>query len=236
MSLARQNFMRHAALAAVPLFFALAANSNPVLAADKCLPGVFSSSRGIEPGDCYTTPEINKAMAAFGQKTRIVGDRIAVGDDATGQVMTMARHNRWTSNDAGTLGFNLEGNAATGQPQAEWGVGAVFKDVKLWDRDKREQPPVEVVGRLNAQGIQKSGDRLMLSAKQGQGYYVVVARGDKPSVGSFLLANDQKGAGLAGLKNLDYAPAGKEALAQQHASAPQVGSLPPLLASGPSQQ
>lgn len=224
MSLARK-FISKAALSTALAFGAVSA---PALAAGQCLPGAFNPSRGIQVGDCYSTPETNRAMAAFQQKTRIVGDRIAVADDATGQVITLSYHNRWTSSDDGKIGFNLEGDGATGSPQSKWIVGAVFKDVRVWDRNKREQPSAELVGRLHAQGIKKSGDLLMLSAKQGQGHYVVVARKDDPAVGSFLLANDKEGSGLAGLKNLDYAPGGREALASpaQHASAGETAPVP----------
>lgn len=224
MSLARK-FFSNAALSTALVFGAVSA---PALAAGQCLPGAFNPSRGIQVGDCYSTPETNKAMAAFQQKTRVVADRITFGNDSTGQMISAAAHNRWTSSDDGRLGFNLEGNAPTGSPQSEWVVGAVFKDVRVWDRNKREQPSAELVGRLHAQGIKKSGDLLMLSAKQGEGHYVVVARKQDPAVGSFLLANDKEGSGLAGLKNLDYAPGGREALASpaQHASAGESAHVP----------
>ena len=211
MSLAQKSFVT-AAVAPFLLAFGLAAAN-----AD-CLPGVYDAQRGVKMTDCYTTAEINKAMPALGQKTRIVADRIAVGENANGEIQTSALHNRWTSSDDGKLGFNLEGDAPTGQPQNEWRIRTAFKDVQIWDRNQKAQPSAELVGAVLASGIAKSGDRLMLSGKNGNGYQIVVAHSFDPTVGSFMVGNNVTGAGLATMKNLDYAPGGRAILAQQHAS------------------
>jgi hypothetical protein len=224
----KSRFLRSVALPAV-LAFSLAA---PSVASAECLPGVFNAQRGIKGADCYFTAEINKAMAAYGQKTRIVADRIAVADDATGQIITQAVHNRWTSSDDGKIGFNLEGDGPTGAPLRTWSVRSIFQDVVIWDRNKRVDPSPEIVGASLAKGIKKSQDHLMLSARNGPGYYVVVARDKDISVGSFLVANDRDGAGLAGLKNLDYAPGGREALAQNQGPLASSDTSTPLLALG----
>lgn len=195
---------------AFPIAFALAAvNAN----AD-CLPGFYDAQRGIKGGDCYTTAEMNKAMKDLGQRTLIIGDRIGFGENKSG-VYSTAAVNRFTSNPDGTLGFNVEGNAPSNQPATQWGIRAVLTDIRIYDRDKPVVPNIETIGKWNAQGIQKSGDRLMLSAKYNDTYMVVVARASDPDIGSFLVSKGQNGAGLAGLKNLDYTDLGKSIIRQQ---------------------
>lgn len=207
MSLTSQ-FLRNAAMSVALLAFSASAS------AGQCLPGTYDAKRGVKGGDCYTTAEVNKAMKDLGQRTLIIGDRIGFGENQSG-VYSTGSVNRFTSNEDGSLGFNVEGNAPSNRPSTEWGIGAVLTDVRIYDRDRPVVPSVEAVGKFNAQGIQKSGDRLMLSAKYNGNYMVVVARGDDPDVGSFLTANSQqKSAGLAGLKNLDYTDLGKSIIRQ----------------------
>ena len=225
MSLAKKSFLTAVVAPIALAAFGLAA-SNDATAADQCLPGVYNAQRGVKGGDCYTTEELNKAMKSLGQRSLIVGDRIGFGENKAGVVST-ASVNRFTSNEDGSLGFNVEGNAPSNQPSTQWGIGAILTDVRIYDRDRPVLPSVEAVGKWNAQGIQKSGDRLMLSAKYNETYMVVVARSNDPDVGSFLSANGQTGAGLAGLKNLAYTDLGKSIIRQQ--SNQQVSLLSPAL-------
>lgn len=201
------------AVSAAALSFGLAANAN---AQEQCLPGVFNPQRGIQPKDCYTTPELNKAMAALGQRSLIKGDRYAVGDDANGQVIVEGRINLFTSNGDGSVGYNVEGDAPSNKPSSYWSVRTVMSDVRLYDRDVKVTPSPEIVGILHAKGIERSKDRLMLSAKFGNNtHLIVVARDMKPTIGSFMAANSQKGADLAGMKNLDYTPLGLTLIKEQ---------------------
>lgn len=225
MSLAKKSFLTAVVAPIAIAAFGLAA-ANDVKAQEQCLPGTFDAQRGIKAGDCYATPEMNKALKAYGQRSLIAGDRIGFGENANG-VYSVARLNVFTSNPDGSVGFNIEADAPAGQQAQHFAVGAVMTDVRLWDRNKPILPSAEIVGQRNAEGIQKSGDRLMLSAKFGQNvYFVVVARGDDPQVGSFLSANSIRGAGLAGLKNLNYTKVGEE-LIRQKDSGQRVSMLTP---------
>ena len=193
MSLAKRSFLTAVVAPIALAAFGLAA-ANDVRAQEQCLPGIFNAERGVKPKDCYTTPEMNKALKALNQRSLISGDRITVGDDASGQVEFGANINVFTSSPDGKFGLNIEGNSPIGQQSSSFSVGATMTDIRLWDRDNRVLPPADIVGRLIADGIKKSGDRLMLSAKFGQNVYlVVVARGDDPKIGSFLYSNSQKG-------------------------------------------
>lgn len=203
------------AVSVVALSFGLSAAANDAQAADQCLPGVYNSERGIKAKDCYTTAEMNRAMQLLGQRSLIQGDRIALGDNAKGEVVTEGRRNLFTSNADGSLGFNVEGDAPSGSPQKQFAVRAAYTDVRLYDRDMKVIPSPDIVGALNARGIQNSGDRLMMSARDGSVNLVVVARGDTPTVGSFLVSNSQKGADLAGMKNLAYTELGQSLLKDQ---------------------
>lgn len=204
------------ALAAFPL---AAAFGVVTPATAQCLPGNYDAARGIKGGDCYATAEINKAMKALDQHSLIYGDRITLGDNANGEMVVGGNLNIFTSNPSGTLGYNIEGDVpAGGQQAAHFSVRSVMHDVRLWDRNKKVLPPPEVIGRLNAQGLQKSGDRLMLSAKFGKGVYlVVVVSGAKQQVGSFIASNDIKGGELATLKGLAYTKAAEDLIKQQDA-------------------
>ncbi len=207
------------AMSVVALSFGLSAAANDAQAADQCLPGVYNSERGIKAKDCYVTAEMNRAMQLLGQRSLIQGDRIAVGDNAKGEIMTEGRRNLFTSNADGSLGFNVEGDAPSGSPQKQFYVGAVYTDVRLYDRDMKVIPSPEIIGALHARGIQNSGDRLMMSARNANVNMIVVADGTKPAVGSFLVANSAKGADLATMKNLGYTDLGQSMLKdQKHAT------------------
>jgi len=203
------------AVSVIALSFGLSAAVNDARAADQCLPGIYDSQRGIKEGDCYTTAEMNRAMQLLGQRALIQGDRIALGDNAKGEVVTEGRRNLFTSNADGSLGFNVEGDAPSGSPQKQFAIRAAYTDIRLYDREMKVVPSPDIVGILHARGIQKSGDRLMMSARDGSVNLVVVADGDKPTVGSFLVANSQKGADLATMKNLGYTELGQSLLKDQ---------------------
>lgn len=203
------------AVSVAALSFGLFAAANDAQAADQCLPGILNVERGIKAGDCYYTAEMNRAMQLAGQRSLIQGDRIALGDNAKGEVVTEGRRNLFTSNADGSLGFNVEGDAPSGSPQKQFAIRSAYTDVRLYDRDAKVIPSSDIVGTLHARGIQKSGDRLMMSARDGSVNLVVVARGDTPTVGSFLIANSQKGADLAGMKNLGYTELGQSLLKDQ---------------------
>lgn len=191
------------------------ASMSTAFAGEQCLPGKFEPTRGVKGGDCYVTSEMNKALQAYGQRTLVYGNRIGVTGTSDG-VAPVLFLNAFTSNAQGTLGFNIEGDAPAGQSSTRFSVGAVMSDVRLWDRAKPYKPSEEVVGRLNAQGIEKSGDRLMLTAKYGDGVYLaVVTHPSMNKVGDFMSANDQEGAALATMRDLDYTNAGKQIIAQQ---------------------
>lgn len=213
MSLSKKSFVT-AVVASFVMAFGLAA-ANDAHAQEQCLPGTFNPQIGVKAGDCYTTPEMNKALKALGQRSLIAGDRIAFGANANG-IYSTTRLNVFTSNPDGTIGLNIEGNAPAGQQSSYFAVRATMSGVRLWDRGNPVLPSADIVGQRNAEGIQKSGDRLMFSAKFGQGvYFVVVARGDDPQIGSFLSANSKNGADLAALENLNYTQVGEELIHQQ---------------------
>ena len=207
------------AMSVVALSFGLSAAANDAQAADQCLPGVYNSERGIKAKDCYVTAEMNRAMQLLGQRSIIRGDRIAVGDNAKGEMITEGRVNLFTSNHDGSLGLNVEGDAPSGSPQKQFYVGAIYTDVRLYDRDMKVIPSPAIVGERTAQGILSSGDRLMMSARYSNANLIVVADGTKPAVGAFMVANSAKGADLAVMKNLGYTDLGQSLLKdQKHAS------------------
>ncbi len=220
-------FRRSAAAAAMVIAaFGVAAHANAGGSAAQCLPGVYNAQAGIKWGDCYYTAEMNKAMKDYGQRSLIVGDNIYAGKDENGFLKDFLRVNRFTASGDGSVGFNVEGNQPSNQPSTEWRVAAVIKNVRLYDSDKFVVPSAEVIGRRNAEGIQKTGDRIMLSGEYNGKYMVVVRRFDKPTVGNFMGSDDNSGVSMAGLTNLDYTDLGKSIIKAQRTAS--IGA--PMLA------
>ncbi|HRK97097.1 MAG TPA: hypothetical protein PLE43_01320 [Alphaproteobacteria bacterium] len=192
--------------------------------AAECLPGIYNAQAGVKWGDCYYTAEINKAMKDYGQKSLIVGDNIYAGKDGNGVLKDYLRVNRFTASDDGSLGFNVEGNNPSNQPSTEWRVAAVIKNVRLYDSNKFVVPSEEIVGRRNAEGIRKTGDRVMLSGEYNGKYMVVVRSADKPSIGNFMGSDNTSGVSMAAYTNLDYTDLGKSIIKSQR-SASLVGPI-----------
>lgn len=209
-------FRRSAAAAAMVIAaFGMAANANAGGSAAQCLPGVYNAQEGIKWGDCYYTAEMNKAMKDYGQRSLIIGDNIYAGKDENGFLKDYLRVNRFTASGDGAVGFNVEGNKPSNQPSTEWRVAAVIKNVRLYDSDKFVVPSAEVIGRRNAEGIQKTGDRIMLSGEYNGKYMIVVRSADKPSIGSFFGSDDKAGGSMAAYTNLDYTDLGKSIIQAQ---------------------
>lgn len=91
-----------------------------------CLPGVYSPSHVVQPGDCYTPAEFNKAMKAEGQQPIFVGNRDA-GAYKYGDY--------WTSNADGSKGVNAEMDVAFENKSSatEIRIPTVYTDIRVND-------------------------------------------------------------------------------------------------------
>jgi len=102
----------------------------------------FSTARALEPRQCLPMAEMNAALRAEGQRTIIIGDRTTLVDDRSRP--GGARIDRWvntfTSNEDGSLGYNLEGDRPMGEPSSQVCVRAKLTNIRLYDRGRSDTP------------------------------------------------------------------------------------------------
>ena len=171
--------------------------------------------------------EMNVALRAEGQRTLIIGDRAALRNDASRE--SGLRVNRWvntyTSNDDGSLGYNLEGDRPSGEASTRVCVAGKFTNVRLYDARRpgtpeslvREGAFAAMVAEQETQGI-----RPMLQADSiSTGPNGEVRRGNRVTLmgdvarGSAMLFVNRAGGRAESLKlmqNVSYTPAGLERL------------------------
>jgi len=186
-----------------------------------------SSVLALEPRQCLPMAEMNAALRAEGQRTLIIGDRAALRNDASRE--SGIRVNRWvntyTSNDDGTLGYNLEGDRPSGEPSTRVCVAGKFTNIRLYDARRPGTP--EGVVREGAFGAmvaeqERQGIRPMLQAdsistgpngevRRGNG---ITLMGDMARGSAMLFVNRAGGRAesLKLMQNVAYTPAGLERL------------------------
>lgn len=197
------------ALGAVVLFGALSA------AHAACEPGVFDPARGVKAKDCYSMAEMNRALKAYGQRSLISGDRVTLADRGE-KIVGVGFLNIFTSNEDGSLGFNIEADKPGGQQATEAAVRTVMTDVRLWDKDRPPaKPDPAILGARLVPHLGPSGDRVLLSAKSGSVHLAVVTRSATDADGSFVMVTDQAVSSLGALAKVSYTPRAQELLAAQ---------------------
>lgn len=113
--------------------------------------------------------EMNAALKAEGQRTLIIGDRVAIRDEPNAIAgMTVKRWvNTYTSNADGSLGFNLEGDKPMGQVSDIVCVAGKFTNIRLYDARNAGTPPEAKKGGnfdLSLRDNEAKGTRPMLQA------------------------------------------------------------------------
>ena len=186
-----------------------------------------SSLLALEPRQCLPMAEMNAALRAEGQRTVIIGDRAALRNDASRD--SGLRVNRWvntfTSNDDGSLGYNLEGDRPSGETSTRVCVAGKFTNIRLYDARRPGVPPAALRGgpfddflRRN----ERQGIRPMLQAdsistgpngevRRGN---AVTLEGDMARGSAMLFVNraDGRSESLHLMDNVAYTPAGLERL------------------------
>jgi hypothetical protein len=84
--------------------------------------------------------EMNAALVAEGQRTLIIGNRVAFQDRATGSPQVIKYVNTYTSNADASLGYNLEGDRAMGEPSTRVCVAGKFTNMRLYDARRPGTP------------------------------------------------------------------------------------------------
>ncbi len=100
--------------------------TSPAQAAGSCFPGTYNPSRPVQPGDCFTMAEFNKAMVAEGQQPVLVGNRDA----------GMYKYGEYfTANSDGSKGVNAEMDVPYEQKTSAGTISirAVYTNIKIND-------------------------------------------------------------------------------------------------------
>lgn len=133
--------------------------------------GISSGAQALEPKQCLSMADMNAALRAEGQRTLIIGDRIAaIGNTANPGVTTrMIRNvNTVTSNDDGSVGYQLEGDKSRAETSTSVCVAAKLTDIQLFDARKTDIPQAAYLGGDFNRTVDESatvGARPMLVAK-----------------------------------------------------------------------
>jgi len=171
--------------------------------------------------------EMNAALRAEGQRTLIIGDRAALRNDASRE--SGLRVNRWvntfTSNDDGSLGYNLEGDRPSGEPSTRVCVAGKFTNIRLYDARRPGVQPTALRGGAFDDFLRRDearGIRPMLQAdsistgpngdiRRGNG---VTLQANMARGSAMLLVNRTGGAveSLHLMQNVAYTPTGLERL------------------------
>lgn len=195
-----------------------------VLASSVFVPASVSA---LEPRQCLSMAEMNAALRAEGQRTLIIGDRAALRNDASRE--SGIRVNRWvntfTSNDDGSLGYNLEGDRPSGEASTRACVAGKFTNIRLYDARRPGTPLGARRGGAFDNLLREqeaSGIRPMLQAdsistgpngevRRGNG---ITLMGDMDRGSAMLFVNRAGGAAesLHLMQNVAYTPAGLERL------------------------
>ncbi len=123
----------------------------------------------LEAKQCLPMAEMNAALKAEGQRTLILGDRLAL-QNPTGKVSDASVDkyaNAVTSNADGSLGYQLEGNKPRVVASTSMCVAAKLTDIRLYDARKTDIPnAVMLGGRFNGvvQELAAKGSRAMVVA------------------------------------------------------------------------
>lgn len=92
-------------------------------------------AHALEAKQCLPMAEMNTALKAEGQRTMIIGDRLAI-NNPTGQIKdaSVSRYvNTVTSNADGSLGYQLEGDLPRAKISNQVCVRAKLTNVRLFD-------------------------------------------------------------------------------------------------------
>lgn len=185
-----------------------------------------NDAMALEAGQCLPMAQMNEAMISEGQRTLIIGNRVAVNNSTTSSTGLVV--NKWmnavTSNADGSLGYQIEGNKPRGEISTEVCVAAKLTNTQLFDATKNEIPQAALLGGAFNRAMELSaedGIRPMVVADTvfGQGSNLrngapLVLIGDPTrKIGSITTIKNGEAVSLAGLQNVEYTPVALQRLA-----------------------
>lgn len=103
----------------------------------------------LDAGQCLPIDQFNAAMRAEGQRTLVIGNRVAVNDTATRTEATRTLY-AISSNDDGSSGYEFIGNRPRTEPSTEVCIGTRLTNVRIYDaRRNTIAPEAYLGGRFN---------------------------------------------------------------------------------------
>jgi hypothetical protein len=110
--------------------------------------GIASPAYALEARQCLPMAQMNEALRAEGQRTMIIGDRVAINDapQTTSGVAVTRFVNTVTSNADGSVGYQLEGDLPRTQTSNNVCVRAKLTDLHLYDVRRSEIPAAAFLG------------------------------------------------------------------------------------------
>lgn len=114
----------------------------------------------LEVKQCLPMAEMNTALRAEGQRTMIIGDREAL-QNPTGKIAdaSILRFvNTVTSNQDGSVGYQLEGNLPRSEVSTTVCVRAKLTNVQLFDARRPSLPQAVLLGGEFEKAIRESAD------------------------------------------------------------------------------
>lgn len=107
-----------------------------------------SPSYALEAKQCLSMADMNAALKAEGQRTMIIGDRVAINDapEKKSGVRFTRYVNTVTANADGSLGYQLEGDLPRAQASTNVCVRAKLTNVRLYDARRDAIPQAAYLG------------------------------------------------------------------------------------------
>jgi hypothetical protein len=193
-----------------------------------------ANAQALQPRQCVSLAQFNQTLAAEGQRTLVIGDRVGIQNDQT--VAAGARAvifvNGVSSNADGSIGYLFEGDKPRGTLSTRVCISAVLENVRLFDARRTDIPRDaylggrfnEVVNRSAAEGSRPMviADTVFGTGSARRNGSTMVLFGDVADREADVatLSRDGTPSLLATLQNADYTQAALDALNRR-----QVASL-----------
>lgn len=190
---------------------------------------VFLSSpaQALDPRQCLPMAEMNAALRAEGQRTIIIGDRVALRNDGSREsgLRVQGWVNTFTSNADGSLGYNLEGDRPSGEPSTRVCVASKFTNIRLFDARRPGIPDAALRGGAFDDFLRRDERRGIRPMMQADGVSAgpngearrgnsVTLQGEMAQGSAMLFVNrpDGRAESLFLMDNVAYTPAALERL------------------------
>jgi hypothetical protein len=107
-----------------------------------------ANAQALQGRQCVSLAQFNQVLAAEGQRTLVMGERITVANDPSSStgVRTSRRFNGISSSVDGKIGYQYEGDMPRGTPSTRICIGAVLTNVGLYDARRSEIPARAYLG------------------------------------------------------------------------------------------